>query len=335
MRKLLLMAAGCAVASSAGAAEVTLRFSNWLPPEHYVVTEMIEPWAERVSEVTDGRVEVDVMQAMAKPDAHFDAVRDGVADLAFGVHGYNSARFKLTEMAELPLLADDSKVNSIAFWRTYERFFAPANEHEGVKLLSLWTTTPAQVFLADDDVDGLAGLKGQKVRVLGATTGEVAQRLEMTPISAPASESYELLSRGVIDGSFFQSDSIVTFNLTDYINTAVTVPGGFAHSSQYLVMNQDKWEALSAEDREAIEGVSGEAMARAFAEVWDRKEREASAELRDQGVRFVELSATEVAELEERLADIEESWIQAAAEKGVDGAAALAYFREQVAALEE
>ncbi|MCS4503978.1 Outer membrane transporter protein TsaT [wastewater metagenome] len=333
LNRLIAAALMLAAAVPAAAGNVTLRFSNWLPPEHYVVTEMIRPWAEDVAEATDGRVTVEIMQAMAKPEAHFDLVRDGVADLAFGVHGYTPARFKLTGMAELPLLADDAEANSVAYWRTYQRYFRPANEHEGVKLLSLWTNTPAQIFLRGGDVAGVGDLSGRKVRVLGATTGEVAQRLGMTPISAPASQSYELLSRGVIDGTFFQSDSIVSFRLQDYVDTAVTVPGGFAHSSQYLVMNRDKWNAISKADREAIEALSGEAMARRFARVWDRKAREARETLRGAGVRFVRLDGDARDRLAERLAPVRADWVETAAERGVDGEAALAYFHDQIEAL--
>ena len=124
-------------------AQTVIRFSNWVPPTHPVSTDVIGKWAENVKEATDGRVEIEVISPLGNPPSHIDLVQNGVADAGFIVHGYTPDRFKLTEGAELPFLSNDSRSASIAYWKTYEKFFADAGEYDGVELMGLWVHGPA------------------------------------------------------------------------------------------------------------------------------------------------------------------------------------------------
>jgi TRAP-type C4-dicarboxylate transport system substrate-binding protein len=296
-------------------AQVTLRFSNWLPPTHHVVTEMIQPWAADVEKATEGRVKVQVVPALGAPPAHFDLVRNGVADLAFGVHAYTPNRFKLTELGELPFSADHAVVNSVAYWRAYQKHFAAANEHEGVQLLGLWTNGPYQLFTKNDALTSLDAVKGIKIRVPGSTVEKITRALGMAPISSPLTEAYEQISRGVIQGMFQQKETVIAFKMTQHMPVASFVPGGFAHSSQFLVMNRKKWDALEARDREAIEKLSGEAMVRRFAAVWQAKEEDALAKLREAGVKITDVNAELLAQLRQKLAFVDDEWLVEASKK--------------------
>lgn len=334
-RFLLVTCSAVLLGSAAAAAEKTvLNYSNWLPANHYVVTEMVMPWAEQVKELTHGRVEVRLKPALGKPDAHVNLVRTGVADLAFGVHGYTPGRFKLTSMAELPFLANDATINSVAYWDTYQKLALDANEHDGVKLLSLWTNSPLQLFVTSDHVKSMEDLVGKKIRVQNELGAKVAELLGMVPITAPASETYELLSQGVIDGSFFQAESIVAFKLDKLVKTAVLVPGGFAHSSQFLIMNQKKWDSISPEDQAMIMDISGKDMAEKFAQVWDQKENAAQEKLRAAGVDFIEVSGAELEALKEKLKGIESDWIKMVDADGVDGAEIMRTLHAEIEALQ-
>ncbi len=119
LRQSLLITALGSLALAAQA-QTVWRFSNWLPPTHHVVTEMIQPWAADVEKATEGRVKIQVLPALGAPPAHFDLVKNGVADIAFSVHAYTPNRFKFTEMGERPFTTAHAVVNSLAYWRTYQ-----------------------------------------------------------------------------------------------------------------------------------------------------------------------------------------------------------------------
>ena len=168
--------AGCA--ASAMADTVTLRFSRWLPPKHYIMTEMIEPWAKQVEDATEGRVKVQFSNALGKPQAHYDLVATGVADLAMSVHSYNPSRFVLTQIGELPLYSESGEATSVALWRTYDRFFKDAKEHDGVKLLGMWATPASYIFTTRPAITGMADLKGLKLRSPSPMFDETAKAID-------------------------------------------------------------------------------------------------------------------------------------------------------------
>lgn len=61
-----------------------------------------------------------------------------------------------------------------------------------------------------------------------------------------------------------------------------------------------------------------------------RREDEAIGKLEEAGTEFLNVSDDVLAELQERLAFIEDDWVEAANERGIDGAAALAFYRSEI-----
>ena len=328
---------GLALLSSAAGAlaeDVVLRFSNWLPPTHPIITQMIEPWAAEVEAATEGRVSLQILPALGAPGAHFDMVRNGVADIAFGVHGYTPERFKLTEMVELPFTSENAQVNSIANWRTYQQFFMDANEHEGTHLLGLWVPGSYQLFTRAG-VETVEDLDGLRIRVPGSTVERIATELGMVSISSPLTEAYDQISRGIIDGMFQTYSTVRDFNMAEHMPVVMAVPGGFAASSQFLVISDAAWDRISPEDQAAIDALSGETMVNQFAEVWQAQNAAAVDELVEGGQTQIELSGTDLEMMQERLAPIWDQWIADANERGVDAEAAIAFYQEQLDAVAE
>ena len=133
----------------------------------------------------------------------------------------------------------------------------------------------------------------------------------------PAPESYELLSSGVADGTFFPLESIISFKLGSVIKYATLFPGGFYSSSFGFFMNEDRWNKLSKQDQDAIMSVSGEPLALLAGKAWDATQvSEAAPEL--------------IKGVQERAQAINDKWVKDATAKGIDGAKVLAEFREEV-----
>ncbi|MGO3891182.1 MAG: TRAP transporter substrate-binding protein [Paenalcaligenes sp.] len=321
------------LASNVQAETQVLRFSNWLPPAHYIVKEMLEPWAEKVSEVTEGRVKIEFINPLGKPQAHLDLVRNGIADMGMSVHSYTASRFPMIEFAEMPFTTDNGEINSVAYWNTYSQFMMGADEHRGVKLMGLWTSPATVIFTTKPEVNNISDLSGLKLRSPSPLFDAIGKAMGIVTLNAPASESYEMLSRGVIDGLFFQYDQIENFKLDKLIKTAVAAPGGLGKSSQFMFMNERKWQSLSEADRAAIEQISGEYIARDFGGKWQASEDAAIKTLTDAGLKTYTVEGEQLAQLRNDLAFIETDWIAAADKKGIDGKAVLEFYRAQIETL--
>jgi len=96
-------------------------------------------------------------------------------------------------------------------------------------------------------------------------------------------------------------------------------------------MNEAKWKQISDADKAAIEKLSGEALARRAGKAWDKHDQIGEKAMRDAGIPIVNASPQFVAELKGKLAPIEGQWAEKAKAKGLDGAAALAALRSEIA----
>jgi TRAP-type C4-dicarboxylate transport system substrate-binding protein len=312
-------------------AQSTLTISSWGPPNHLITRVVTMGWAAEVEKVTQGRVK---FQMLAKhpsaPPGTFDAVRDGLVDVTFTPPSYTPARHVVTVLAELPGGGATSLINSVAFLRTYWRHLDKAGEFKGVKLLTIFTHGPGQMFNSKRPINSVADLRGLKIRTGGGGAEKFAQAFGISSFVKPAPESYELLSTGVADGVFFPMESVPAFKIEKIVKYGTIVPGGFYSLTFAFVMNERKWNALSKADQDAILSVSGEPHARIAGKAWDDADRASEDIMKKAGVQLSPASPTLLAEMQGHIKTLQQDWVKAATAKGVDGAAALADFQAEL-----
>lgn len=326
-----ILGAGLLAAGTASA-QVVLTASSWLPPTHTLSTSQAK-WCEAVGAATANRVRCNILpKAVVAPTATFDAVRDGLADLSFSVHGYTPGRYVMTQMAELPFLGDSSEATSIAYQRMFDKYLSKSNEMKGLKVLAVFTHGPGIVLNTKKPINSLADLQGLKFRVGGGMVNEIGKALGANVTFKPAPESYELLSSGVMDGTWFPAESVESFKIDKVIKHKTTFPGGLYNTSFAFVMNEGTWNKISKADQAAIEKVSGEAAARLFGRGWDSVDRRANAFMQTAGVTHTVASKAFVDEIRARTAPLEQKWIADAKAKGLPNAEqVLKEFRAEIA----
>ncbi|MCB5364276.1 TRAP transporter substrate-binding protein [Pusillimonas sp. CC-YST705] len=338
MLKKMLISAGLIAAatfSSLASAQTVLRFSNWLPPTHPITTQILQPWAAQIEDTTAGRVKVQFLPALGRPPAHFDLVRDGVADMALSVHAYTADRFPSSYGMTLPGYADDAESAAVAYWRTHQKHFAPLDEFKGVHLVGLYTHGPGHFYTREaKPVAKLDDLKGMRLRATGGIVQDISTRLGVVPQFASASEAYELLSRGVVDGAMFNADSVDSFRLLPLMKNAYQVPGGLYRDTHYLIINNNAYAKLSDEDRKAFDAASGEAFARLAGKAWDKVDAEAWEKMKAAGYEVVVASDDDLARIRAEGDALRDDWLARMQKLGVDGQAALEMFKEEIAKVE-
>ena len=320
-----------AMSFNTASAQTVLTMSSWVGPTHPLTRDVLGGWAAAVEKATNGRVK---MQMLAKhpvaPQGTFDGVRDGVMDVSYVTASYTPARHPLPLLAELPGSGGTAEINSVAFSRIHWKHLHKAGEYKGVKLLGVFTHGPGQMFLVKKPVNSIADISGMKIRSGGGISEASAKALGASPLVKPAPESYEILASGVADGTFFPAESIRSFNLDKVVKHATIFPGGFYSSAFGFFMNEEKWNKLSKQDQDAINSVSGEALARLAGQAWDAADKGGMEALRAAGVNIQQASPAFIAEVRSRTEPLANNWIQAANAKGLEGAKVLAEFREEL-----
>ena len=295
-----------------------LKYSNWLPPGQAMRVEVIEPWLAEIEKVTQGRVKVDTMpKVVGSVPAQFDVARDGQADLVVFIPGYTPNRFDVLEVIQLPFMSDNPETFAPAADRFFRKHLASYNEFKGVHPLSVYVVSPGQIFNSKRPLRTVADFKGLKIRSPQPSATQALSLLGAVPVNKPVSETYELLSSGILDGTFMPPESIPAFKLTDLVPHGTIVPGAIYNTVLVMGINEDKWKSLRQEDRDAITRISGDVFARNVGRAYANGDKAAFDTLRKAGKTVETLPAAVVTEVRQILLPIERDWIEKAKKKGV------------------
>lgn len=310
--------------------DVSLLFNLFLPPNHSFTRGGFVPWARDVEQVTEGRVRIRFTSAsLSPPSRQWDAVTSGIADVAMVENPREGKRLTLPAIGGLPLLGDTSTRRSVALWRTYEKFFADADEYRGVKLIALFTNSSAGL-ITNRPIAGVGELSGMKLWSMAGSPARYVRTLGAVAVPAGGPEMLSMFSKGIVDGLATNPGALKMFRLNRYAKTVTEIPGGLYAVDFSLIMRAEKWAAICAADQAAIMSVSGERIARGIGEAVDAFDVQARREAVADGVRVVRADNAFQGAVRDALRREEDAWIGRAATRGVDGHAALAYFRAQL-----
>ncbi len=319
------------LASGWVSAQTVFTVSSWLPPSHTLSTSQ-KAWCDMLEKESTGRMKCNILpKGVVAAPGTFDAVRDGLADISYTVDGYTPGRFINTQVAEFPFLGNNAVATSVAYQRVYSKYFAPLGEHRGVKVLAVFTHGPGVIFNSKKPVSSAAEAASLKFRIGGGNINELSKAMGWNTTLKAAPESFELLSTGVMDGTFFPDESVASFKLS-MVKHATAFPGGLYNTSFVFMMNPAKYNALSAQDKAVVDKLSGEPAARLFGEGWDKVDA-ASRELqKTQGVTRITADKAFVKAVMDKQDYLETKWAASAQVKGLKNPKeVLAEFRAEIA----
>lgn len=316
--------------AAAQATPTTLIINAFLPPQHLFNVAVMKPWAADVARVTQGRVKIIFPPtSVGSPQQQWDVVRKRIVDGAYIFNGLIQNKVSLPQLAHLPLGSTTAQAMSVALWRTYEKYFAPAHEYRDVHLLALVVFPAGEIYSLKRPITSLQSMHGMKLWALPGVAANLMDRGGAGVVATPAAKMSELVAGGTVDGFAGIPDmDAARFNVVRYAHSETVVPGGITAPSFSLFVNRQVWQSIAPADRQAITALSGEAFARRMA-VIDQADAHARAQAVSHGLKLIEPSPAFMDELRTLARPMDEQWLDAAARRHVDGAAALAFYRAQ------
>ena len=313
---------------------VVLRFNQFTPRTHWYHYKILEPWIADMERVTEGRVQVRFTTAPLGPfHRNFDIANVGIADIAAGNHSASPGRFPLIQIQQTPFLASErAEAASVALWRVYQKYLKTADEHGDTHLLALHVGGAGHMFSLSKPLDGVNDLAGMKMFAGGLQNARVLEKLGVIPVHRSMAEAYDLLSRGVVDGGLLPYAALTGWHLLEFVAHQVIFPGGILPGSFFIVVHKKSWDAISGKDQAAIMSVSGERYAIRAGAVFDEEAEKALDMICDSTVQLSVASPGLIDGYAAAAGFIDQEWVRKADAAGIDGLAALRYFREQVAA---
>lgn len=299
----LLAAAGCGQKGSApqgsaggaaqagdkqAAATIKLRFANYFP-EASGQGKIGQEFVEDIKKLTNGRVVVEYYPGtmLLGPDKMYDGVVQGIADIGLSNLGYTFGRFPQTEVLDLPLGFPNAWVANHVAVDFYNKF--KPKEFNDVHVLTLHTSPVNNIITVSAQVKKPEDLKGLKLR----GTGYIARLVEAlgasaVPVSTP--ETYDALSKRVIDGVMLPWETIKTFKYGEVTKNAIEVwPLGQVYTF-YIVMNRKTWDSLPPDLQKTITDYVQGDFSKKLTDMWNQVDIEGIKYAREAGYNIVQIS---------------------------------------------
>ncbi len=333
-----VLAAGAA-GTQASAQEVTLTVHHFLPPKSNAQVGMIEEWAKRVEEGSEGRIDVEIFPSMSmggSPPELYNQVRDGAADIVWTVLGYTPGVFPRAEVFELPTVHRGSAVATTEAMNASMDWLA--EDFEDVQIIFLHSHDGNVLHSATEEVISFEQLAGKKLRTPSRTGAWMIESWGAEPVGMPVPDLPQALAKGVVDGALVPYEIVPALKLQELEKATTELPNGdrFGAATFMFAMNKDRYESLPDELRQVIDDNSGSAAAewvgRAWEEAFEDKGRTA---LDEAGVTRITLSEAEGAKFEAAAEEVVARWVEEANSKGLDGQALVDQAREAVMAAAE
>ena len=260
-------------AAFAQAKPVELSYSIFFPAPHKN-TVLAGEWAKEVEKRTNGAVKITVFPGgtLTPADKCYDGVVKGISDIGMSVFGYTRGKFPLTEVIDLPLGYKQGLAATRLINRYYQQF--KPKELDEVKVLYLHAHGPG-ILHTKKPVHKLEELKGMRIRSTGLSA-KVASALGVTPVAMPMGETYDALQRGMVDGSLAPMESLEGWKWGEVVKYTTESFGSAYSTGFFVVMNKEKWNALSPETQKAIEKVDREWIEKT-GKLWDEIDKSGKA----------------------------------------------------------
>jgi len=301
---------------TAEAGPVKLTYSNFFPPGH-IQSKLAEAWCKEVETRTNGQVVVEYFpgQTLTKARQVYDGVVEGISDVGFSVLAYTRGRFPVMSAVDLPLGYTSGTVATKVINAVYQKFMP--KELMDTQVMYLHAHGPGLIHTKSKPVHKMEDMKGLKFRGHG-TSAAVVKALGGTPVPKPMPETYQMLQKGVVDGAVYPFEANKGWKLGEVTRFATADFTAAYTTSFFVVMNKDKWNAISAANQKIIEQINME-WADKHGEAWDTSDAKGIVFFLNQGGQIIGLDAKEGERWKNAVAPIIEDYKATMNTKGFKG----------------
>ena len=311
---------------------ITLKFANFFPPPSGQ-SKLCEDFNAELEAKTGGRVKVRYFPggSLLNAPGIIKGVEQGITDIGFSHIEYTPGRFPVMEAAELPLgYPSGWVVNQIMndFYNTFK-----PKEFDNVKMMWLHANTPS-MLMTTKAVRKLEDIKGLTIRAPGIL-GDVIKALGGTPAPTPVTETYDAISKSVLQGAFLGGEAAKNFRIGEvvkYITNTWHVGNSYPF---FVVINKKKYNSLPPDIKEIFDTLCGEYKER-FALMWNAQDFDAQIFAKGKGVEYIDLPDQEAKRWTKAVEPLMEDYVKKMVSKGFPESEVrgwIKYLRERTAYL--
>ncbi len=317
--------------ASLASGQIKLNYSTFFPAPH-ANSVLAADWGKEIEKRTNGKVQVTMFYGgtLTPADKCYDGVVKGISDIGFSVLSYTMGKFPLSEVLDLPLGSKTAMTATKVVNEFYSKFM-PAELNE-VKVMYLHAHGPG-ILHTKKPIKTLEELKGVKIRGTGTTT-KVVSSLGATPVAMPMGDSYDALSRGVVEGIVCPMEALKGWKLGEVVKYTTQDYGSAYNMVFFVVMNKSKWNSFTPDVQKVIEEINAEWIVKQ-GQTWDAIDKEGTEFAVKQGDTLIPLSKEEEARWAKAVSPMFEEYVKEKSAKGLPAAEALKFCQDRIKQLQQ
>ncbi len=294
--------------------------AHFQPATHPVETVLIQGWIEAIEEATDGRVQITSFpgETLLPGTEIYEGVVDGAADIGHSAYAYTRGCFPVMESFLVPGIPySNAMVADRVAMAGIEKL--EPGELQEVKHLFTFSTGRGDLLM-QQPLKELEDLSGVEIGVTAGQFAEAVRLLGATGSVFTMPEHYEVISRGMTQGVLAPMEVLRSFRIAEVTGYVTQTP--FLYNQLlFMVMNQEKWDALPPDLQRTIEEVTGDYYEEVVAGFYDRLNEEVLDWIEEEGLdlEIITLSEEEAERWKDRLDPILEEHKTYLEEKGLPG----------------
>jgi TRAP-type transport system periplasmic protein len=294
---------------------IALSYSIFFPPAHIQCITATN-WAQEIAKRTQGRVKITIYPAgsLTKADQCYEGVVKGISDLGMSCFAYTRGRFPLLEGLDLPLGYPSGDLATRIANDMIQKH-KPA-EVADTHLLYVHAHGPG-ILAAKKAVHTMEDLKGLKVRATGLSA-KIVESLGATPIAMSQPETYEALSKGVVEATLCPIETLKGWKQGEAIQYVVDSSAIGYTTAMFVVMNKEKWNQLPPDIQQVFTAVSQEWIAKHGA-AWDQADKDGREFVTQLKREFITLPPAEQQRWKTAVKPILDSYVSSAKAKNLPG----------------
>lgn len=303
---------------------VMVKMASWVPAQH-ALNPALQAWGESLKAASGGTITATLFpsEQLGKAFDHYDMARDGISDFSYVNPGYQPGRFPIFAAASLPFMVNNAKAGSAAIDAWYRNY--AAKEMKDVHFCFAFAHDPG-AFHSRKKIVLPTDIKGMKVRPATSTVGQVITLLGGTNVQASAPESRDMLERGVAEAITFPWGSLTLFGIDKVVKYHMDVP--FYVTPFVWVMNNDKYNAMSANQKKAVDSHCTSEWAEKVGSAWADFEISGHTKLlADPNREVYKLTPDQLNAWKQAVAPAEVQWAADVKKKGEDPVAVMNGFK--------
>lgn len=239
---------------------ITIRLAGTMPANHQLSLSS-QKFADLVNERSEGTIKVEFYPAgqLFNDETMITSIPQGGVEMGVCQTANWSSMVPEAEWFTLSGYWDDYDwFERCCYGEPGQYVMDKIEEKCGVKILTLFNYGVCEL-VSTMPLEGPESFDGSKMRMLGTSEALYLKALGGAPVSISASENYEGLQKGTIDGASTGPSSVLSRKLHE-VAPYVTLGTYLKETKYFLMMNGKVWDSLTEEQQQMMQECADEAL---------------------------------------------------------------------------